>query len=83
MKKANPSYSDIFGAPFKIGQKVKVSFNEYDETFDSRFSNLFGEIIYFEYECGCGQSFPSDPMIGVKFEGEILEEFWSEELIAL
>jgi len=60
---------DVDGAPYKIGQKVKVLNNpSNDETFDKNFVNEVGEVIFFEYNCGCGQSFPGDPMIGVEFQ---------------
>ena len=29
---------------------------------------------------GCGQRFPDDPMIGVRFPDGALQEFWREEL---
>jgi hypothetical protein len=54
-----------------------------DETFNTNSSNRVGEIIYFEYNCGCGQTFPNDPMIGVKFDNAEIEEFWEEELILI
>lgn len=79
----NPQYRkyDIEGAPFKIGSKVKISNNiSEDSTFDKKYSNKKGEVVFFEYDCGCGQTFPSDPMIGVKFRDGEIEEFWKEEL---
>ncbi len=72
---------DIEGAPYKINDKVKVLNNpNNDMTFDYSFANKKGEVVYFEYDCGCGQSFPTDPMIGVRFDVESVEEFWKEEL---
>ena len=72
---------DIDGAPYKIGDKVKVLNNpNMDETFDKQFLNKIGKVIFFEYECGCAQTFPSDPMIGVKFSDGEISEFWKEEL---
>ena len=41
---------------------------------------LSGTVEYLEYDCGCGQSYPGDPMIGVRLEDGTLEEFWAEEL---
>ena len=70
---------DIRGAPFKIGDCVRVMSGT-DETFDPRFVGRVGTVHYFEYECGCGQSYPDDPMIGVQFRGGEGEEFWKEEL---
>ena|ERR1039457_731227 len=71
-------YHDVEGAPFKIGDKVKFVCAA-DETADRRFLNREGTVHYFEYKCGCGQTFPADPMIGVKFI-RCVKEFWKEEL---
>ena len=79
--KINKCNYDIDGAPYKIGQKVKVLNNpNKDDTFDMKFANKKGEIIFFEYDCGCGQTFPTDPMIGIKFNDGSIDEFWKEEL---
>lgn len=81
----NPQYRkyDIEGAPFKIGCKVKISNRSEDSTFDKKYSNKKGEVVFFEYDCGCGQTFPCNPMIGVKFRDGEIEEFWKEELTAI
>ncbi len=50
-----------------------------DDTADPAFLGREGRVLYFEYTCGCGQTYPNDPMIGVKFRGKA-EEFWREEL---
>jgi len=76
---AKPIYKNIIGAPFKIGDIVTIIGVE-DYTFDEIFKGKTGEVYYFEYSCGCGQSFPADPMIGIKFENGEIEEFWKEEL---
>jgi len=79
--KSNLRKEDIKGAPFKIGSRVKVLSNPNDdETFESTFTGKIGEVFFFEYDCGCGQTFPNDPMIGVKFQNGKVEEFWKEEL---
>lgn len=79
--KSNKRDYDIDGAPYKIGQKVKVLNNpNMDETFDIQLINKIGEVIFFEYDCGCGQTFPTDPMIGVKFNNGKIDEFWKEEM---
>lgn len=71
-------YHDVDGAPFKIGETVKVvSFS--DDMADEEFLGCQGTVLYFEYSCGCGQTFPNDPMIGIQF-GERTAEFWKEEL---
>jgi len=66
-------------APYKIGDHVKVLFSN-DSTFRSEFIGLIGEIVHYDYSCNCGQSFPRDPMIGVVFATEEIEEFWKEEI---
>ena len=71
--------TDIPGAPFKIGTKVQVV-QATDTTFDRVFLGRTGTVKYFDYECGCGQIFPSDPMIGVEFKDFVTAEFWHEEL---
>ncbi len=77
----NPIEHNVEGAPFKIGQRVRILNNpSNDETFDKRFANKVGEIKYFEYESGCGQTFPSDPMISVQLNNGKRDGFWHEEL---
>jgi hypothetical protein len=69
---------DVAGAPFKIGDIVKVILLA-DETANARFFGKHGEVVWFEYSCGCGQTYPNDPMIGVQFKSKV-EEFWKEEI---
>ncbi len=77
-------YCDILGFPIKIGNRVRILDNpNKDETFDNRYTFKIGIVTYFEYNCGCGQSYPSDPMIGVKFGSGKIEEFWKEEIIII
>ncbi|MCW5555847.1 MAG: hypothetical protein KIS67_27280 [Verrucomicrobiae bacterium] len=71
-------YKNVDDAPFRIGDKVRVVFLA-DETADRKFLRRVGTVHYFEYTRGCGQRFPHDPMIGVKF-ARCFEEFWKEEL---
>jgi hypothetical protein len=75
----NPIYDNVHGAPSRIGESVRVHGSQ-DETFDPSYKRRVGTIEYFEYECGCGQSYPNDPMIGVKFRDGKTAEFWAEEL---
>lgn len=80
----NPLSYDIEGAPFKIGQFVKVLENpNNDDTFDIKFAKQIGIVKFFEYDCGCCQTYPEDPMIGIIFTSGKIEEFWKEELAAL
>lgn len=73
--------TDVEGAPFRIGQKVRILQNpNNDNTFDTTFANKVGEVWCFEYECGCGQTFPDDPMIAVRLKDGKSDEFWKEEL---
>ena len=79
MGAADGIYHDVAGAPFKIGERVTVV-SLLDDTADAEFLGQIGWVFYFEYCCGCGQTFPNDPMIGVRF-GERTAEFWKEELV--
>jgi hypothetical protein len=78
---ANPTRHDVTGAPVRIGARVLIVASD-DETFDAAYLGKVGIVKYLEYGCGCGQSFPSDPMIGVEFENGTIEEFWAEETAA-
>ncbi len=75
---------DIEGAPFSIGDTVRVT-QIIDETGAPLFIGQTGVIEHYEYDCGCGQEFPHNPMIGVRFPedklDDPLEEFWEEELV--
>lgn len=86
-----PRDFDIEGAPFSIGTKVKIkdlsdieSFeyisHDPDEIID-KLINSVGVIIYYDYDCGCSQIYPDQPMIGVKLENGETHEFWPEEII--
>jgi hypothetical protein len=79
--KTNPRKYNIEGAPFKINNLVRILNNpNKDETFNKNLSGKKGYVEYFEYDCGCGQKFPEDPMIGVRFCNKKVDEFWKEEL---
>lgn len=72
---------DIEGAPYKIGEDVVILDNpSNDETFDKKFVGRKGMIVFYEYDCGCGQTYPNDPMIGVRFSNGKIAEFWEEEI---
>jgi hypothetical protein len=82
----SPQYikDNIHGAPFEIGDAIKVNEqNICDSTFENKFIGLEGIIIFFEYNCGCCQSYPNDPMIGVQFPNGEIFEFWKEEITKL
>jgi len=82
--KPKPRKFDIDGAPLKIGDLVIVLDNpNKDETFNYDFLGKHGLIEHFEYDCGCGQTFPGDPMIGVRFSGKKVAEYWKDELMLL
>lgn len=75
---ANPIYTDVPGAPVSIGTRVTITAIEDPE--DNRFLNLQGVVKYLDYECGCGQNYPNDPMIGVSLNDGTEWEFWMNEL---
>ena len=72
----------IVGAPYEIGELVRIVFAA-DETCNMRYMRCTGVIVHYNYSCGCGQSFPNDPMIGVEFSDGVVEEFWHEEIVYL
>jgi len=90
-------YFDVPGGPCRIGWTVQVMqlidimsfahWGEDPETGECLAERLLegqeGTILYLEYFCRCGQTYPEDPMIGVGLvvNGKyIIEEFWFEEL---
>jgi hypothetical protein len=72
-------YTDVRGAPFKIGTPVRVV-QLVDETGNRAWRGRAGTVKFFSYDCGCGQTYPGDPMIGVESPRGKIEEFWKEEL---
>jgi len=74
----------VEGSPFQPGQIVRVVATTDVMIHDvSQYLGMVGVVTYLEYDCGSGQRFPDDPMIGVEFpelESENHEEFWAEEL---
>src|SRR5438067_2088529 len=78
LPRANRIKTNVEGAPFRIGDFVRVV-SLSDETAEAQCLGRSGYVIHFEYSCGCGQTYPNDPMIGVDF-GDLIEDFWKEEL---
>ena len=70
---------NVKGAPFLIDAIVVIG-PPCDEEGLAEREGQIGEIAYFNYDCGCGQSYPHDPMIGVGFPDGKIQEFWAEEL---
>lgn len=80
MSRAVHIFERVDGAPFQPLDRVRVVRAIDADVHDvSRFVGFSGVVRYLEYSCGCGQSFPADPMVGVDVGGET-EEFWPEEL---
>lgn len=73
-------YEYVDGAPVQVGDTVHVV-SASDDTCDFSFLGLTGTVEFLEYECGCGQTYPCDPMIGVRLPDGRLDEFWAEEII--
>lgn len=80
---------DMAGAPFKIGDVVRIGIAQDDETFSEEHIGKIARVIAFNKDCGA--SFPEDPFIVVAgyFEAEGVEvgkgehwqdSFWKEEL---
>ncbi len=78
-----PIFTRTDGAPFQPNDVVIVTTSVEAPGTDvdvSEFIGKTGTVEYLEYSCGCGQTFPGDPMIGVAFQDGLREEFWAEEL---
>lgn len=75
---AEPIFVNVLGAPFQIGDVVRV-IQIVDSTCNQKLVDKTGTVQYLEYSCGCGQTYPNDPMIGVMI-GSKAHEFWKEEL---
>jgi hypothetical protein len=75
---AKALFTNVKGAPFRIGDTVKV-IQIADFSASKNLVGKIGTVKFFEYSCGCGQSYPCDPMIGVCI-GNKIREFWKEEL---
>lgn len=81
---ARPIFVPVDGSPRQPGEAVRVVAAVDPHVSDvTEYIGRLGEVVYLEYECGCGQSYPGDPMIGVRFDDGTVEEFWAEELGAL
>ncbi len=71
-------YEPVPGAPYQP-RDIVVVVAVVDSTADPEHIGKSGRVVHLEYECGCGQTYPDDPMIGVDL-GDVIEEFWREEL---
>ena len=80
---ARPIRQRVDGAPYQPADVVRIVMSAEPKgalTDVSAFVGRTGIVEYLEYSCGCGQRFPDDPMIGVRFPDGALQEFWREEL---
>lgn len=79
---ARPIRERVEGAPYQPGDAVQVV-RVIDATTTRDNIGRRGRVEYLEYSCGSGQSYPTDPMIGVDLGAAGREEFWREELAAV
>lgn len=66
-------------------KKLDICRDEFHDRLHEELIGSTGHLVHYDYDCGCGQMFPEQPMIGVKinsgmFKGETIE-FWREELV--
>lgn len=81
-------YEHVEGSPYQPGELVIITgaidtftYPEDPKTCEPvSYLGLHGEVKHLEYECGCGQTYPEDPMIGVLLETGEEQEFWQGEL---
>lgn len=90
----NKIFENVDGSPIKIGQCVEIKKLVDPETLsyigvgdhdciDDAVDEIIGQkgvVVYLEYDGGCGQVFPQEPMIGVKLDSGDEHAFWFEEL---
>jgi hypothetical protein len=79
MAETKPIYKIIECSPYQP-KDIVVVLRFSDDTGDQEFIGKVGVVEYLEYSCGCGQSYPNDPMIGIKFPDGSLIECWPEEI---
>lgn len=77
---ANPVDINIDGAPFFIGDRVEVTNLPTERDSLKSLIRRNGKVVHFLYEGGYGQIYPTDPLVGVQFQGGEIHEFWKEEL---
>lgn len=79
----HPEYKAVPGAPFAPGDRVRVVKIVDAEGMHAagEYIGSHGRVVHLEYDCGCGQHRPDDPMIGIRMDEDFeLIEFWKEEL---
>ena len=73
---------DIAGAPYRIGERVRVKAEGDDETFDPAYAGRVGTVVGFVKDCGA--TFPADPYIRVAGvdgpNGCWQDGFWKDEI---
>ena len=77
-RKPEPIYTAVAGSPYQPGDRVHVV--RVQDAEDSAYLGACGTVTHLEYACGCGQSYPADPLIGVTFGSLPAWEFWPEEV---
>jgi len=78
---ARPVFVHTPGAPYQPGASVIIHASEESGELDvSKHFGRHGVVEYLEYSCGCGQTYPGDPMIAVRFPAGDIEEFWRGEI---
>lgn len=79
----HPIRERVEGAPYQVGDGVLVVAICDEVGLSSGLGPYVGrrgKVEHLEYDCGCGQHFPDDPMVGARMDDGELVEFWREEL---
>lgn len=66
------------GAPFQIDNRVQVV-ERCDDAADATMLRKIGRVVRLDFD-ECGASYPSDPMILLRFRDGREDHFWHEEL---
>jgi hypothetical protein len=70
----------IEGSFYQVGDSVKVVDQGADRWMIRAYIGSVGEVCDLDFASGCGESFPSDPLVIVRLVNGIVAGFWKEEL---
>lgn len=67
------------------GKKFDLCQDDIHDKLHEELIGSTGKLVHYDYDCGCGQIFPHEPMIGVMIDSGMFKgkriEFWREELV--
>ena len=73
----------VEGSAYQVGDVVLVVARGGDVRMVERFLGMIGTVEELDYRNICGQRYPRDPMVCVRFADGDRDGFWSEELLPI